>query len=171
MQKKLNFVGYLQFAILFFVIEIGTSTLILSGIYGSPNDNSATSTTQTNTIRKSTAQHRQNQNSKKIKEGCVVLPFNQKTKKSSDSLSAAHLRGGAICHFSIHKSLPIYKFHLVTSIDEIYELNVFERIKISKGNKKVISQTLEVGNIDPFAKGDDFLWQKTLISMDTKISD
>ncbi|EMJ65610.1 hypothetical protein LEP1GSC051_3241 [Leptospira sp. P2653] len=35
-------------------------------------------------------------------------------------------------------------------------MNVFERIKISKGNKKVISQTLEVGNIDPFAKGDDF---------------
>ncbi|MDL5246060.1 MULTISPECIES: hypothetical protein [Leptospira] len=43
--EKVKFRGYLQFAILFFVIEIGTSTLILSGIYGSPNDNSATSTT------------------------------------------------------------------------------------------------------------------------------
>ncbi|ULH28615.1 hypothetical protein FH581_016005 [Leptospira weilii] len=93
---------------------------------------------------------------KKITEGCVILPFDPKTKKPSDSLLSRHLRGGAICHFWIHKNLPIYKFHLVMGVDEIYELNVFERIKISKGNKKTISQTLEIGAIDASAKSEEF---------------
>ncbi|UOG62264.1 XAC2610-related protein [Leptospira noguchii] len=130
------------FILLVFGLGIGTSIWVI--ICNSTNDNIK----YFSNIQKLTVQL--NQNSEKIIEDCITLPLNQKLKNSTTS---EYLRGGVICNFTIHKDLPIYKFHLVGGID-IY--NVFDRIEISKRNENILSQTLEIERIDPPKEDEEF---------------
>jgi hypothetical protein len=86
----------------------------------------------------------QNQNSQQIAEGCVITPYNGEKSEFEDVVS--DVRGGAICHFNIHSSLPVYNFYLKGNV----EYNTFDQIEITKGiESELLVQKLEVGMGEP----------------------
>ncbi|AAN47293.1 hypothetical protein RBB68_00415 [Leptospira interrogans] len=134
---------------IFFIFALGIGISIWIIIQNFTNYQITVFSNISNETQKSIVQTSQNQNSEKIIEGCKILPLNEKFKNSTSE----HLRGGAICNFTIHRNLPIYKFHLVGGINTY---NVFDRIEISKGSENVFVQTLKIERIDSPQEDEEF---------------
>lgn len=66
-----------------------------------------------------------NQSSQKNVKDCIITPYN----KEQSYPYYIDVRGGAICHFNIHKSLPTYNFYLRGDV----ESNTIDQIEITKG--------------------------------------
>jgi hypothetical protein len=116
-----------------------------------PTGNNVVSSTTSNATQEPTTQPAQNKNSQKIAEGCVITPYNGAKLEFGDVVS--DVRGGAICNFYIHDSLPVYNFYLKGNV----EYNTIDKIEVTRGiESKVLVQTLEAGMGEPPVRGGNF---------------
>ena len=131
------------------LIGVGVSAFVIS-TKKTPSNNSVVVPTTTGTSQKSTTQQVQNQNSQ-IAEGCTITPYNGTKLEFGDVVT--DVRGGAICHFTIYNSLPVYNFYLRGNV----EYNTIDQIEITKGiESKILVQKLEAGMGEPPVSGENF---------------
>ncbi len=142
----MNQKGFANIVLVFAVIVIIAVGAFFVSTKKNPANNTVVTPATTNTT-----QPAQNQNSQQIAEGCTITPYNGAKLGFGDVVT--DVRGGAICRFNIHNSLPVYNFYLRGNV----EYNTIDQIEITKGiESKILVQKLEAGMGEPPVGGGNF---------------